>query len=228
MTRKTDLYPPFVRFPYWLRQSVKDDSATSEIKRLISDLKIRTICQSARCPNIHDCFSNKRCTFLILGEYCTRSCGFCAVESRERLSRPDKKELYAILEAVRALKLRKAVITSVTRDDLDDGGAGHFADCIEILRDAGGHLNIEVLIPDFLGKASSLETVIKAGPDVLAHNIETVPRLYKKVRPGADYNRSLNVIRYAKAVNNDLVTKSGIMLGLGENGKEKSRKSWRN
>lgn len=175
------------------------------------------MCQSARCPNIYDCFSKKKCTFLILGNYCTRSCGFCAIETKSELLLPDKKEPFNIKEAVERLGVRSIVITSVTRDDLDDGGAGHFADCIAILRDIREDLKIEVLVPDFLGKSDAVERVVRAGPDVFSHNIETVPRLYKRVRPEADYKRSLDVIRYAKELGGpDFITKSGLMAGLGE------------
>ncbi|MBU4458114.1 MAG: radical SAM protein [Candidatus Omnitrophica bacterium] len=242
---ETNSLKPLSRFPSWLRRSVRFNKEIIETKTLLFEKNINTVCQSARCPNIHDCFSRKKCTFLILGNYCTRSCRFCAIETEKKLSPPDTKELFDIRDAVRDLGVRSVVITSVTRDDLEDGGAGHFADCIKILREAeilqpgvypersrrglqddqmgettessqSGHLNIEVLVPDFLGRKSSIERVVFARPDVFAHNIETVPRLYKEVRPQADYKRSLDVIRHAKGLSAEIVTKSGLMAGLGE------------
>jgi len=205
------------KFPYWLKQSVKDNEILTGTKELISQLRLNTVCQSARCPNIYKCFSNKRCTFLILGKSCIRHCGFCAVDKKKTgLERPDKEELLRIREAVVKLDIRNVVITSVTRDDLSDGGAGYFADCINILRDTGKDLKIETLVPDFLGNKRSIEKVVAAKPDIFSHNLETVSRLYGKVRQGADYNRSLEVLRYAKRLDTSLVTKSGIMAGLGE------------
>lgn len=209
------------RFPYWLRLSVRDNEALRETKKIIFESGLDTVCQRGRCPNIHDCFSNKRCTFLILGNSCTRNCRFCAIDNNETgLREPDKTELFRIREAVGKLSLHSVVITSVTRDDLDDGGAGHFADCINILREQAVDLKIEVLVPDFLGKRSSIEKVISAGPDTFSHNIETVPGLYAKVRPQADYTRSLEILKFAKELNSHIVTKSGIMAGLGEGREE--------
>ncbi len=187
---------------------------------MLRELNINTVCQDARCPNIYDCFSRKKCTFLILGNFCTRSCGFCAIETRKDLALPDKEELYNIREGVKRLGVRGVVITSVTRDDLNDGGAGHFVDCIRILKQADPGLSIEVLVPDFLGKKSSIERVVFAGPDIFSHNVETVPRLYNRVRPQADYQRSLDVIRCAKELDRGLLTKSGLMVGLGETREE--------
>ena len=205
------------RFPYWLKQSVKDNEILAGTKELISRLRLNTVCQSARCPNIYECFSNKRCTFLILGKFCTRRCGFCAVDKKKvGLEKPDKEEFFRIREAVVKLGIRNIVITSVTRDDLSDGGAGYFADCIDILRGAGKDLKIETLVPDFLGDKRSIEKVVAAKPDIFSHNLETVSRLYGKARAGADYNRSLEVLRYAKELDPSLVTKSGVMAGLGE------------
>jgi lipoic acid synthetase len=205
------------RFPYWLRQSVRDNECFSCTKDLISKLGLNTVCQAARCPNIHDCFSVKRCTFLILGKICTRSCRFCAVEKNKlELKAPDREELLKIKEAVERLGIKSAVITSVTRDDLADKGASHFADCVDILKGIGKGLKIETLVPDFLGDKRSIKKVVSARPDVFSHNLETVPRLYGKVRPEADYNRSLEVLRYAKELDRGITTKSGIMAGLGE------------
>ena len=187
------------RFPYWLRQSVRGSEDFTRTKELISGLQLNTVCQSGRCPNIHDCFSSRRCTFLILGRACTRSCRFCAVRKKKfELNAPDKAELLRIKEAAEVLGLKHVIVTSVTRDDLIDGGAGHFAECINILRRIGSGLKIEVLVPDFLGDKESIQKVVSARPDILSHNLETAPRLYSKVRPEADYSRSLEVLRYAK------------------------------
>ncbi|MDP2920784.1 MAG: lipoyl synthase [Candidatus Omnitrophota bacterium] len=230
------------RFPYWLRQSVRDNEGFSGTKDVISRLGLNTVCQSARCPNIYDCFSAKRCTFLILGASCTRSCGFCAVKNGNsklppqprrlrpvanlqpqptrlrwsNLNPPDKEELFRIKEAIERLGITHAIITSVTRDDLADGGAGHFADCVNILKGIKGSAKIEVLVPDFCGDRKAIEKVISARPDIFSHNLETAPRLYSKVRPGADYRRSLEILKYAKALDKGIITKSGIMVGLGE------------
>lgn len=208
---------PLERFPSWLRQRVRIDSGVEETRNLLSSLEVNTVCQRARCPNIYDCFSRKKCTFLILGNYCTRSCRFCAVETSKDLRVPDKNELFGIKEAVKKLVAHNVIITSVTRDDLADGGAGHFVDCIGILREMDAGLKIEVLVPDFLGDRDAIKKVVSAGPDIFSHNMETVPRLYGKARPQADYNRSLDVIRYAKELGGqNFITKSGLMVGLGE------------
>jgi len=205
------------RFPWWLRQSVRINNSQEETKRVLSKIGINTVCQSARCPNIFDCFSNKRCTFLILGKSCTRSCGFCAVEKdKTGLEGFDKKEIAKIIEAVQRLGIQHVIITSVTRDDLADGGAGHFADCINTLKGLGEDLSIEVLVPDFQGNKYAIEKVVFSGPDIFSHNMETVPRLYRKARPQADYSRSLEVLGYAKQLDRSIITKSGLMVGLGE------------
>jgi len=187
-----------------------------ETKAIIRDLGINTVCHAARCPNIYDCFSRKRCTFLILGNFCTRNCRFCAIETKKKLASPHREELLRIKEATETLDLEDVIITSVTRDDLDDGGSSHFVDAIEILRALGRTLSIEVLVPDFLGERSSIEKVVFAEPDVFSHNVETVPRLYKRVRPETDYKRSLSVLKYAKELDQRILTKSGLMVGLGE------------
>lgn len=188
---------------------------------MISRLGLNTVCQSARCPNIHDCFSASRCTFLILGNTCTRSCRFCAVDKKiQALKAPDRGELFSIKKAVEELGIKNVIITSVTRDDLDDGGAGHFADCVNVLRELGTSVKIETLVPDFMGNKDSIEKVIAVKPDIFSHNLETVPRLYDRVRPAADYNRSLELLRRAKELDKDVITKSGIMAGLGESREE--------
>lgn len=196
---------------------MRDNESFAGTKELISQLGLNTVCQSARCPNIYDCFSLKRCTFLILGNFCTRTCNFCAVDKKKTgLEKPDKEELLRIKEAVEKLGIKNVVVTSVTRDDLADGGSNHFADCISILRGIDRGLKIETLVPDFLGDKSSIERVVSAKPDVFSHNLETVPRLYGKVRPEADYNRSIEALKFAKELDSGMITKSGIMAGLGE------------
>ncbi len=157
---------------------------------------------------------------MILGNSCTRGCLFCAIETQGALKLPDKDEIFDIKKAAKELGTRNLAITSVTRDDLFDGGAGHFADCIRILKDNDVDLNIEALVPDFLGRRDAIEKVVFAGPDTFAHNVETVPRLYKKVRPQADYQRSLDVLRIAKELSPGCLTKSSIMVGLGERHEE--------
>ncbi|MBU1888260.1 MAG: lipoyl synthase [Candidatus Omnitrophica bacterium] len=205
------------RFPSWLRQAVRSDPEIEATKKLISELRLNTVCQGSRCPNIYSCFSKKKCTFLILGRYCARNCRFCCIENNKKTFQPpDRDELLRIKEAVKRLGARKIVITSVTRDDLEDGGAGHFADCINILRETNHELKIEVLVPDFQGRAESVETVIAARPDIFSHNVETVPRLYTDVRPMSDYKRSLSVIHNAKKKARGADIKSGFMVGLGE------------
>ena len=211
--------PHSKRFPSWLRQSVGINREAQDTKELLRSLHINTVCTSARCPNIHDCFSKKRCTFLILGRFCTRNCAFCAVEKGVSKS-PDKEEIFSIKKAVKKLNLHNVIMTSVTRDDLEDGGAGHFADCTKTLKEWKPSLNIEALVPDFLGRKESVEKVVFSKVDVFSHNVETIPRLYNKIRPGADYKRSLTILRYAKELNPSIITKSGLMVGLGEEKRE--------
>jgi lipoic acid synthetase len=187
----------------------------STVKGLVESLSLHTICQSAHCPNIGSCFSQKTATFLILGDVCTRNCTFCAVENGSP-SPVDEEEPQRILEAVDRLGLGYVVITSVTRDDLPDGGASQFATIVNLLHREG--ITTEVLIPDFLGSTQAVKTVADAHPEVVSHNIETVPRLYPEVRPGADYERSLQLLLIVKRP--EIITKSGLMLGLGETGNE--------
>lgn len=208
-------------YPDWLRELLESDRrrlATLEAKRLAAlchSLDLRTVCQSARCPNRGRCWSQGAATFLILGNICTRGCAFCNL--RPGLPRPvDEDEPWRLLRAVRELGLRRVVVTSVTRDDLADGGAAHFAETVRVLRRGAAPLNIEILTPDFRGRGSSLAAIAAAAPDLWGHNIETVPRLYPEVRPGADYRRSLAMLARIKALAPDQVTKSGLMLGLGE------------
>lgn len=205
-----------MRHPEWIKVKT---SGTHETKKILRKFRVSTVCEEARCPNQGKCFSNSRATFMILGDKCTRNCSFCAVESNTPLP-PDIDEPERIADAGMALGLEFVVITSVTRDDLPDGGAGHFATTIQAIRKKKPEMKIEVLTPDFKGDIDALRTVFDAGPDIFNHNIETVPRLYPVVRPQADYASSLNVLRSAKALYPDIKTKSGIMLGFGEKDSE--------
>ena len=182
---------------------------------LLDELELNTVCQSAKCPNRGECFSSGTATFLIMGDACTRGCRFCAVATATPAPL-DADEPHRIGEAAARLGLRHVVITTVTRDDLPDGGAEHFVRVIEAVRSADPQVAIEVLTSDFGGRLESVDTVAAARPDVFNHNVETVPRLYTKVRPGADYERSLDVLARVRATQPDLPTKSGLMLGLGE------------
>ena len=205
----------YARRPEWLKVSPLDPAILNKMRRLMRDLKLHTICESARCPNCTECFRRATATFMILGDICTRNCTFCAVKRGKPLS-PDPQEPEHIVTAVDKLGLRYVVITSVTRDDLPDGGASQFAHTVKAIREYDPHIMVEVLIPDFSGSLSALQTVIDASPAVLNHNIETVPRLYPEVRPKADYRRSIELLRQSKLLNNRILTKSGFMLGLGE------------
>ncbi|MHB1346516.1 MAG: lipoyl synthase [Candidatus Humimicrobiaceae bacterium] len=202
--------------PDWLKVKFQRNENTSEVEKILRKLSLFTVCEEANCPNIGECFNKKTATFMIMGRYCTRNCTFCNV--KKIIPRPlDTKEPVNIAEAVNKWQLKYIVITSVTRDDLPDGGAGHFANVIKAIRDANSDTLIEVLIPDFGGAIKSLQKVVDARPDVINHNIETVPRLYPEVRPMAVYGRSLELLANVKMLNNKIITKSGIMLGLGEN-----------
>jgi len=198
--------------PDWIKVQF---SGTHKTKKILRSHKVSTVCEEARCPNQGVCFSNNTATFLILGDRCTRNCSFCAVESGVPLP-PDPEEPERVASASVALGLEYVVITSVTRDDLPDGGAGQFAATIKAIRKRKPEMKIEVLTPDFKGSQDALKTVLSAGPEVFNHNIETVPRLYPKVRPKADYSVSLNMLKLAKIFYPEIKTKSGIMLGLGE------------
>jgi lipoyl synthase len=197
--------------PSWLGKKM-DFGSMSATQQKLSGLNLHTVCVQARCPNISECFGRSIAAFLILGDTCTRGCSFCNVK-KGLPGKPDGREPERVAEAVSRLGLKYVVITSVTRDDLEDGGAGAYAKTIKILKDPDKALKVEVLVPDFKGQARALDAVIEAGPDVFAHNIETVPSLYT-IRKGADYSRSLGVIAYASK--KGALTKSAIMLGLGE------------
>lgn len=205
--------------PPWLRRRLPSGPAYEQMRRFLADRGLHTVCQEARCPNIWECFSKKTATFLILGNRCTRNCRFCAVGRGTPLP-PDPGEPSRVADAVKETGLDYAVITSVTRDDIGDGGAGLFADTIKILKREMPEIGVEVLTPDFRGDLNALNRVISTGPDVFNHNIETVPRLYASARPQADYQRSLDVLKAARHQNPGITTKSGIMAGLGEEEKE--------
>ena len=205
--------------PEWLIKRTPKSRNIKEIRSLLNDNALHSVCESAMCPNIGECFSQKTMTFMILGNSCTRSCSFCAV-SHNGPETIDKNEPQLVASAAKKLNLKYVVITSVTRDDLPDGGAQHFADVIKAVRHENNDISIEVLIPDFLGNEEALNTVLSARPTVLNHNLETIERLYPAVRPQAVYARSLNLLQQAKKSGFTLYTKSGIMLGLGETKQE--------
>ncbi len=208
--------------PSWLRKRLTTSAPYEAVRDLLHKSHVHTVCQQAQCPNHWECFSQKTATFLILGDRCTRRCRFCAVRHGHPMP-PDPVEPARIAEAVKVLGLRYVVVTSVTRDDLPDGGAFLFARIIRTLQDAVPGIRVEVLIPDFQGRLSSVRTVLEAGPSVLNHNVETVPRLYVTVRPQADYRRSLALLRAASRMAPKIPVKSGIMLGLGESEDEISK-----
>lgn len=199
--------------PEWLRKKISP-AGHRDMDALLDGLRLHTVCREAHCPNISECYGSGRATFLILGTACTRMCSFCNVTKRDPLS-PDRDEPGRVAEAIRLLGLHHAVITSPTRDDLPDGGASFFADTVRAVRGVSPETAIELLIPDFGGDRSSLEVVVSARPEILAHNLETVPRLYH-IRAGADYRRSLALLGTAWELDPSLRTKSGIMLGMGE------------
>lgn len=210
---------PRPRLPAWLRKSQTHFESVTLLKQDLRRLKLNTVCESARCPNIHECFHRGAATFMILGNLCTRGCGFCSVpkgspEKREFVLDPAEPENVARQAA--AMNLRYVVITSVNRDDLPDGGSHHWAETVCAVRCALPAARIEVLTPDFCGDMTAVERVLKSGPDVYNHNMETIPRLYRRVRPQASYQQSLDVLRFAKAFRPDVLTKSGLMVGLGE------------
>lgn len=209
------------RLPEWLRRNILLNDKSAKVHALIKEFNLNTVCQSARCPNRDECFSNGTATFMILGNTCTRGCTFCSVpkgkpklgaESSELIEEPNN-----VARAAKMLRLRHVVITSVNRDDLPDQGSGQFAKTILALKEKINSVTVEVLTPDFRGNKNCIKTVVDANPDIYNHNLETVPRLYKTVRPGAIYKRSLELLKYIKELNPNIITKSGIMLGLGEN-----------
>jgi lipoic acid synthetase len=211
---------PAPRKPEWIRMKVPDSARFREIKQILRDNNLHTVCEEATCPNIGECFSGGTATFMILGDVCTRRCPFCDVAHGKPLP-PDAEEPEKLARTIAAMRLKYVVITSVDRDDLRDGGAKHFVDCIRAARTHSPSLKIEVLVPDFRGRlATALEVLSAAPPDVMNHNLETVPRLYKQARPGADYLHSLKLLKDFKARFPHIPTKSGLMLGLGETDEE--------
>src|SRR3954454_7037772 len=205
--------------PKWLRAPAPVGANYRELKELVTRLQLHTVCESAACPNVGECWNRRTATFMILGNVCTRRCGFCAVQKGAPLP-VDHDEPARVAEACAVLGLKYAVVTSVNRDDQKDGGAQIFAMTIRAIRDRIAGCRVEVLVPDFQGNYAAMEIVMEAAPDVLNHNIETVPRLYRQVRLGARYERSLEMLQYAKKLRPNIPTKSGMMLGLGETTEE--------
>jgi len=201
--------------PDWLKVRLPSGDNYFRLKGILRGFSLNTVCEEARCPNVAECWGQATATFMILGDVCTRACGFCAVKTGlpQYL---DREEPARVAEAVSAMGLAHAVVTSVNRDELRDGGASIFASTIEAIRSRCPETTIEVLIPDFKGSRESLETVLTAGPDILNHNVETVPRLYKRVRPGANFAQSVELLRRVKKIAPGTVSKTGMMLGLGE------------
>lgn len=209
-----------LRRPDWLKIRLRTDENFTKLRGMVSELNLNTVCTEARCPNIYECWNAGTATFMILGETCTRRCGFCSVHSGRPNPGVDAEEPRHVAEAVARLRIRHAVITSVDRDDLDDGGARHFADVIQAIRERNPECAVEVLTPDFKKKDGAPEIVLAARPEVFAHNVETVPRLYKPVRPGSTFSGSVGLLKRAAAWrdagNNEMRVKSSLMLGLGE------------
>ena len=206
-----------LRKPAWIRAGFTGTRAVSDLKKILRERGLHTICEEAACPNLGECFGNGTATFLILGDICTRRCPFCDV-AHGRPNPPDENEPRKLADTVAAMKLKYVVVTSVDRDDLKDGGAGHFVDCIAKLREQCRDIKIEILVPDFRGRIDAAVAILATQPaDVFNHNLETVPRLYKRARPGADYAESLKLLEGNKRECPQVPTKSGLMLGLGEN-----------
>ena len=206
---------PIKKKPNWIRTKIIDTENYYRTKEIVNNKKLHTVCQEASCPNISECWSKRHATFMIMGDICTRACSFCNVKTGKPIFL-DPSEPLKIAQATKELNLKHVVITSVDRDDLEDGGANHFSKVILETRKMNKNTTIEVLTPDFLRKGQAYKKVIEANPDVFNHNIETVPSLYKSVRPGSRYLSSVNLLKSAKEINKTIFTKSGIMLGLGE------------
>ena len=209
------IQPSVMERPEWLKVRATFGENYRQLKGLLRGLALHSVCEEALCPNIYECFEARTATFLILGDVCTRRCSFCAI-ANGRPAGLDREEPHRVAHAARVLGLRHVVVTSVARDDLTDGGAAVFADTIVQLRESVPDCSVEVLIPDFGGSRSALERVMAARPDILNHNVETVPRLYRRVRPSARYYRSLELLQRAKEMDASVPTKSGLMVGLGE------------
>lgn len=211
---------PPMRKPEWIRMKAPDSERYQEIKRVLRENNLHTVCEEASCPNIGECFSGGTATFMILGDICTRRCPFCDVAHGRPLP-PDPNEPVNLARTIAQMKLRYVVITSVDRDDLADGGAQHFVDCISAVRAESPDIKIEILVPDFRGRLDiALKILKEAPPDVMNHNLETIPRLYKQARPGSDYQHSLNLLKQFHEMYPHIPTKSGLMLGLGETDEE--------
>jgi len=211
---------PTLRKPDWIRMKAPDSARFQEIKKVLRENKLHTVCEEASCPNIGECFSGGTATFMILGDICTRRCPFCDVAHGKPLP-PDPNEPENLASTIAQMRLNYVVITSVDRDDLTDGGARHFVECIQAVRAQSPNIKIEVLVPDFRGRlAVALDILRKAPPDVMNHNLETVPRLYKQARPGSDYRHSLQLLKTFSEMHPQIPTKSGLMLGLGETDEE--------
>jgi len=208
-------FNPIKKKPDWIRTKILDTKEYFKTKEIINKQKLNTVCQEANCPNIFECWSKKHATFMIMGDTCTRACSFCNVKTGKPTFL-DPLEPNKIALAVQELKLKHVVITSVDRDDLEDGGANHFSKVISEVKKNNENTTIEVLTPDFLRKRDSYKKVVDADPDVFNHNIETVPSLYRKIRPGSRYFASIDLLKSVKQINKKIFTKSGIMLGLGE------------
>tara|TARA_B100000579_G_scaffold61774_1_gene45160 strand:+ start:100 stop:1038 length:939 start_codon:yes stop_codon:yes gene_type:complete len=207
---------PIKKKPYWIKSKLLNSKEFFFTKTLINKNKLVTVCEEANCPNITECWSKRHATFMIMGDICTRACAFCDVKTGKP-EKLDPLEPFKISNAVKKLNLKHVVITSVDRDDLEDGGSNHFYEVITMTKKINPNTSIEVLTPDFLRKGESYKRVLDANPDVFNHNIETVPSLYRKVRPGAKYFESLELLKNSKKINKKVFTKSGLMLGLGEN-----------
>ncbi len=203
------------RHPEWIKVKAPQGPAFAETKRLVKELRLHTVCEEAHCPNVGECWGHHTATFMLLGGVCTRNCAFCAV-THGRPEPVDDSEPQRVADAIVGLGLRHVVVTSVDRDDLPDGGAAHFARTAEAVKRQVPDCTVEVLVPDFKGNMAAVERVVDAPIDILNHNTETVPRLYKRVRPGAQYERSLALLRHARQRRPALLTKTGLMLGLGE------------
>ncbi len=211
---------PAMRKPEWIRMKMPDSARFQEIKQILRDNNLHTVCEEASCPNIGECFSGGTATFMILGDICTRRCPFCDVAHGKPLP-PDVNEPENLARTIAQMRLNYVVITSVDRDDLKDGGAQHFVDCIQAVRAASPNIKVEVLVPDFRGRLDVATNILmQAPPDVMNHNLETVPRLYKQARPGSDYQNSLNLLKMFGEAHPNVPTKSGLMLGLGETDEE--------
>lgn len=208
-----------MRLPDYLKRGIIDTDKTKNVRKLLKEHNLHTICESGRCPNKAECYAHNTASFLIMGDICTRNCRYCNVSTGKPLAL-DENEPEKLAKTIEALELKYAVITSVTRDDLPDGGANHFAKTINAIKNVSSDIKVEVLVPDFKGNKSSIDIVLNANPDVFNHNIEVVPSLYKTARPQGDFQRALDVLAYAKKSHPEIPTKTGLMIGLGETEEE--------